>query len=287
MKPACQKDDALLRDIAEARTRGQARLWWLGQSGFLVQVAGKSVLFDPYLSDSLTAKYAQTDKPHERLTERVISPSQLTGVDVITSSHNHTDHLDAETLLPLLDANPRATLVVPRANVSFVLDRLGRVESRLVPIDAGETVRISGVELLGIPAAHNTVERDALGHCRFLGMVAQVEEWKLYHSGDTMLHDGLVPALRPLSIDVALVPINGNKPERRVAGNLNGAEAAKLSLDIGARLSVPHHFDMFAFNNEPPDLFVTECRRLGQAFRVLENGEGLDLGVSRAQRTNL
>ena len=102
MKSAFQKDDALLADIARARAEGRTRLWWLGQSGFLVCTREATVLFDPYLSDSLTKKYATTDKPHTRITERVIAPERLTEIDVITSSHNHTDHLDAETLLPML-----------------------------------------------------------------------------------------------------------------------------------------------------------------------------------------
>lgn len=279
MKAPRQKDDVFLRDIADARARGQARLWWLGQSGFLMHAAGQSVLFDPYLSDSLSVKYAQTDKPHERVTERVLSPERLTGIQVITCSHNHTDHLDAETLLPLFAANPQAMLVIPRANISFVLERLGSVETRLVPIDAGETVRVAGIEFAGIAAAHNTVERDEGGRCRFLGYVASIEKLRLYHSGDTLMHDGLVPTLRPQRVDVALLPINGNRPERRVAGNMNGPEAARLAFDIGAKLAIPHHFDMFAFNTESPDEFVGECRRLGQAFQVLENGSGLDLAT--------
>jgi L-ascorbate metabolism protein UlaG (beta-lactamase superfamily) len=277
MKPARQKDEALLRDIVEARQRGQARLWWLGQSGFLLCAAGKSVLLDPYLSDSLTRKYARTDKPHERMTERVIAPDQLVGIDVITSSHNHTDHLDAETLLPLLGANPQAKLVVPRANISFVLERLGNIENRLVMIDAGEAARVDGLEFLGVESAHNTIERDKAGHCRFLGYVVTAGNVKLYHSGDTLLHDRLAAALRPQRVQLALLPINGHRPERRVAGNMNGAEAAQLALEIGARLAIPHHFDMFVFNTESPDEFVAECRRLGQACKVLQNGEGLNL----------
>ena len=277
MKPARQKDDALLRDIAEARQRGQARLWWLGQSGFLLCAGGKSVLLDPYLSDSLTRKYAQTDKPHERITERVIAPERLTNIDVITSSHNHTDHLDAETLLPLFEANPRAKFVVPRANKSFVLDRLGPIEKRLVTIDAEEATRVDGVEFLGVESAHNTVERDEAAQCRFLGYVVSVGNVKLYHSGDTLVHERLASTLRPHRVGVALLPINGNRPERRVAGNMNATEAAQLALDIGAQLAIPHHFDMFVFNTASPDQFISECRRLGQACRVLENGEGLDL----------
>ena len=52
-------------------------LWWLGQSGFLVCSDGKTLLFDPYLSDSLTAKYAATDKPHTRMTAIPIAPEKL------------------------------------------------------------------------------------------------------------------------------------------------------------------------------------------------------------------
>lgn len=277
MKAAAQKDQALLRDIENARAAGRARLWWLGQSGFLVYADGKSILFDPYLSESLTKKYSNTDKPHKRLTERVVDPGLLKKIDVVTSSHNHTDHLDTETLLPLFQANPQALLVLPRANVAFVLDRLGHVETRLVPVDAGERVRVAGIEFLGIPAAHNSVERDERGSCRFLGYVARAGSLRLYHSGDTLLHEGLVPALRPEKVGVALVPINGNRPERRVAGNMTGVEAARLAFEIGAQLAVPHHFDMFAFNTEPPDDFEAECRRLGQTCRVLENGSALDL----------
>ena len=277
VSPAFQKDDVFLADLASTRARGRPRIWWLGQSGFLLHVDGKTVLFDPYLSDSLTRKYAQTDKPHVRLTECVVAPERLTGIALLASSHNHTDHLDSETLLPLLAANPHATLLVPRANRDFVLERLPGVESRLVEIDAGESVTSAGVEFHGIPAAHNLVERDEKGRCRFLGYVARLGNLTVYHSGDTLLHDGLAPALRPFSPDLALLPINGHQPERRVAGNLSGVEAAQLAKKIGARLVVPHHFDMFAFNTASPDEFEAECRRLGQAFRTLRNGEGMDL----------
>jgi L-ascorbate metabolism protein UlaG (beta-lactamase superfamily) len=277
MKEAHQKDRALLDDIAAARARRGTRLWWLGQSGFLLVTPTRTVLFDPYLSDSLTRKYAQTDKPHTRITERVVAPELLTEVDWITSSHNHTDHLDAETLLPLFEANPKAKLLLPRANVAFALERLGDVRARLVSTDAGHTVGDGELQFHGIPAAHNTVDRDEQGHCRYLCYVAQIGPLTVYHSGDTLWHDGLAPAVKPRQVDLALVPINGNKPERRVAGNMNGVEAAQFARTVGARLAIPHHFDMFAFNTEPPGEFEAECQRIGQPFKTLRNGEGVDL----------
>jgi L-ascorbate metabolism protein UlaG (beta-lactamase superfamily) len=74
-------------------------------------------------------------------------------------------------------------------------------------------------------------------------------------------------------VDVALLPINGYKAERRVAGNMNGSEAAQLAKEIGAGIVIPHHFEMFEFNTASPDEFVAECERLAQPYRVLKCGE--------------
>ena len=84
-------DEELLADIdAAAKSSDRAfHLWWLGQSGFLVQWQGRRLLIDPYLSNSLTKKYATTDKPHVRMTGIPIDPARLDFVDVVTSSHNH------------------------------------------------------------------------------------------------------------------------------------------------------------------------------------------------------
>jgi L-ascorbate metabolism protein UlaG (beta-lactamase superfamily) len=125
IKPVLQGDD-FLADVERAAQEApeHLHLWWLGQSGFLLQWQGRHLLFDPYLSDSLTRKYANTDKPHVRMTEIVVAPEQLKSIDVVTSSHNHTDHLDKDTLVPLLRVNPRLELVIPEANREFVVNRL-------------------------------------------------------------------------------------------------------------------------------------------------------------------
>lgn len=281
MKAAFQKDTVLLADIKMAIENRYTRLWWLGQSGFLLVRSGRAFVFDPYLSNSLTRKYAGTDKPHKRITELVIAPAMLASlgvIDWITASHNHTDHLDADTLLPLLAANPQTRLIIPAANREFVLERLGReVASRLVELDEGKSVVVGDAEIHGIASAHNTVERDAAGRCRFLGYVACWTGLTLYHSGDTLWHQNLAGALERFKVEVAMLPINGNRPERRVAGNLDGREAAKLAQAIRARVVIPCHYDLFEFNTDSPDLFVAECRRLSQPQRVLRNGEGLDL----------
>jgi L-ascorbate metabolism protein UlaG (beta-lactamase superfamily) len=273
IKPVLQ-DEAFLADVQAGQSESDHfNLWWLGQSGFLLQWNGRHLLFDPYLSDSLTKKYAGTDKPHVRMTERVIAPERLTFIDVVTSTHNHTDHLDAETLTPLMQANPKMDLVIPEANRAFVVDRLKTMIEFPIGLDAGRHTVVKGFEIHGIAAAHERIERDEQERCKFLGYVVQFGGWTVYHSGDTVRYPEMAATLKRFPIDVALLPINGAKPERRVAGNLDGREAANLGKDIGARMVIPCHFEMFEFNTASPHDFVKAARELGVGHRVLRAGE--------------
>ncbi len=273
IKPQLQ-GEAFLADVAAARVDAKSfHLWWLGQSGFLIQWQGKHLLLDPYLSDSLTLKYASTDKPHVRMTELVIAPERLDFIDIVTSSHNHTDHLDADTLKPLLRVNPGIQFLVPEANREFVAQRVGVAADRLTGVDAGQSVTLNGFEFHAIPAAHEGLDKDKLGRHIYLGYVVKFGPWTVYHSGDTVLFEGMVEWLKPFGVDVALLPINGRGPERRVAGNLWGREAAHLAKDIGAKCVIPCHYDMFSFNTASPEEFTTEGERIGQAYRVLKAGE--------------
>lgn len=274
-----QSGQALLEDVH--RTAGEAgdgfRTWWLGQSGFLIQWRGRHLLFDPYLSDSLTRKYAPTDKPHVRLTRQVVEPGRLDFVDVVTSSHNHTDHLDTETLNPLLEANPGMELVIPEANRAFVSERLGCEPDLPLGVDDGEEVEVGVFRFRGVAAAHNEVEQDEEGRCRYLGYIVRFGPWTVYHSGDTLWHPGLTGSLAGREIDLAFLPINGNRPERRVAGNLDGAEAVHLARESGIGVVIPCHFEMFAFNTETPELFIRTADATGQSVKVLRSGESLRL----------
>jgi len=175
VKSAFQKDDAFLADVQRVVDSDGRSIWWLGQSGFLIVQNRRSILLDPYLSDSLTLKYANTDKPHVRITEQVVHPAMLDtrdGLELILSSHNHTDHFDPVTLEALLISKPDFSLIVPAANREVSIERLGeRFSSRLKYLDDGASLTIGDIEIHGIPSAHNTVERDNDGHCRFLAYV--------------------------------------------------------------------------------------------------------------------
>ena len=273
IQPLLQDEEFLADALEAAGGERVLHFWWLGQSGFLLKWQSRFLLFDPYLSDSLTVKYAQTDKPHVRMTERVVAPGRLAFIDVATSSHNHTDHLDAETLGPLLSVNPGMRLVIPEANRAFVADRLGCDLSFPDGLGDGGSARLGAFHFRGIAAAHEDLETDALGRHRFLGYVVHFGPWAVYHSGDTVLYDGLAERVAPFGVDVAFLPINGRAPGRRVAGNLDGRGAAGLAKAIGAGLVIPCHYETFAFNTASPDCFVAAAASLEQPYRVPAAGE--------------
>ncbi len=272
IRPALQ-DDELLMDIHRAKSELGLHLWWLGQSGFLIQHEGRHFLIDPYLSDSLTDKYAQSENPHIRMTERVLSPERLDFIDVVTSSHNHTDHLDATTLQSIFKVNPKVRFVIPEANRHFVVNRLGVALDLPTGIDAFQQIKIADFTIHAVPAAHEQLDRDEQGRHLYLGYIIEFGPWRIYHSGDTVLYHGMADLLRPFHVDIALLPINGSDPSRKVAGNLNGAEAAQLAHDIGAKLVIPCHYDMFTFNTAHPNLFQETATALRQPFRTLRTGE--------------
>jgi L-ascorbate metabolism protein UlaG (beta-lactamase superfamily) len=269
MKKPFQSGATLLDDFERAYgDSAKVHLWWLGQSGFLVSHMEDFLAIDPYLSDSLTLKYAATDKPHTRMTERLIDPASLNFVFVILSTHNHTDHLDADTIRPMLRDNPAAQIFAPAANLDLVSERSGRPVSDLFGMDDGTETGIGPFRMHAVPAAHEAIDRDAQGRCKYLGYIVQMGRFSIYHSGDTIVYPGMVERLRPFRVDIAILPINGK------VGNMSGREAARLAKDIGAKLVIPCHYDMFEFNTaDPADEFIPECQRLGQPYRVLQLGE--------------
>ena len=253
-------DEALLADVAAASDPDRICVWWLGQSGFLIKCAGRHLLIDPYLSDSLTRKYAGTDRPHVRMSRRVVDPAALDFVDVAASTHGHTDHLDAETLAPVLAAG--AALVCPAAGRALARSRTGREPD--VALDWGERATIAGFELEAVPAAHPRMVPE------YTGYVVRCAGRRVYHSGDSEVYPGMAGRVGP--VDLALLPING------ALANMGGVDAARLARALPAGLAVPCHYDMFEFNTASPDPFAAECERLGQPFQVLRLGERLSVG---------
>ena len=248
--------EELIREIHASKEETGMHVWWLGQSGFLVQVAGENLLLDPYLSDSLTTRYADTDTPYERITGLVVNPELLSFVDVVTSSHAHGDHLDAGTLPHVLAGD--AAFVCAAGSEHVAAERAGRHPDAVLGI--GDDATFGGFIIQTVPAYHE-------GAPEAIGYVIRNGAYALYHAGDSRRVQGMAETVAPHGVDIAFVPINGQH------GNMDGADAARLAYEANAHIAVPCHHEMFRFNTATTSRFVAECMRIGQEFRLPRAGE--------------
>jgi L-ascorbate 6-phosphate lactonase len=232
-------------------------LTWLGQAGFRLAIGGLQVLIDPFLSEHEARLYPPPDLP-----------PLATGIDFLLVTHDHVDHLDLGFLPRLTELSPGATVVLPTPCVGRV-DALG-TGLRVIGVQPGDSLDLSGtVKLEVLPAWHAVEVADGYtegragdGLARFVGYVVRTPTISLYHSGDTIVTDGLREALAATSVDVALLPINGRDYFREavgLVGNMDAREAVRLAEEAGVKLLIPMHWDLFAGNTVRPGTAVDEA----------------------------
>lgn len=234
-----------------AKPASDAALYWLGQAGFAIRAGERTLLIDPYLSDSLERKYRGSATPHGRMMPAPITVDDLPPVDLVLVTHQHTDHMDPDTLAPLAARQPATRFVVPAAAAEEARRRIGVDNSRLEAARPGVPLTpFPGLNVMPIRAAHEVLDP------RFLGYGLSIEGLTIVHSGDTIPFEGQVAELQALHADVALFPVNGHSAElaqKGIAGNFTLEEAVATAIAASIPLLVAHHYGMFAFNTAAPD----------------------------------
>ncbi|WP_455383129.1 MBL fold metallo-hydrolase [Salinispira pacifica] len=265
---------------------GELRIAWLGQAGFLLEGAGLRIVIDPYLSDSLAEKYRGTEFPHLRMAPPPIAPAELADLDLVLSTHAHTDHLDPGTLPVLQERNPKCRFVVARAVRDKAVER-GLDAARLIEVNAGDTLDPGGgVRIHVLPSAHEKLTQDDSGNHLFLGYLFDFGGVTLYHSGDCVPFEGQAELLRNLDARVLLLPVNGRDEYRSshgIPGNFLLAEAIDLYISTGADYLIGHHFGLFDFNTIDPGDARHRIRSShpGRGDRLLIAEEGLSYRFRR------
>jgi len=274
-----QRDENFVEDFHSAdKVTGAIHVWWLGQSCFLLKWNGIGLLIDPYLSDSITRANHGTETPYNRVSERVVDPLKLSGIDYVVCTSIRPDRFDTETILPLLAANPNMKLVVPAGSKNEVTEALGSASPPTVGINAGAHETAPPFDFHGIDAATPKIRRDAHGNSRDIGYVIIFGPFSIYVSGETTWHTHLIKQVRRWPINLALLPINGEERTGEKGDTLNGFEAAALAKAISTNIVMPAHFNLFDTGNVSPDEFLSCCERLDQRQRILELGQRMTMG---------
>lgn len=252
----------------------EIQLCWLGQSGFQVSYGEFQLLVDPYLSDSCLKLQSKLD--HTRCTPIVRAPETLKA-DIYLITHNHADHFDPETILPVMENNPGCRFFCPgdcRGKIEkFFPDKAEKFEF----VSAGKMIGLaSGIELHTIPAAHEELETDENGEYKAVSFLVNFrnENISIFFGGDTISYPGQDAAvLRALPAGAELVmclPVNGRDEARHamgIAGNMDVDEAVALAKKCGAGLLIPCHIKMFAGNDPVEEVSAEYC--IGQGVNTL------------------
>lgn len=236
---------------------GHLAVWALGQQGYLLKGGSHVVVIDPYLSDQVAE--ITGDPAFHRLVPVAIEPRDITFAEFVLSTHAHADHCDPKTLVPLMKASPQARLLTSYTGQATLLEAgVDSARIEVPPID--RPVRYGdGLTITAIPSAHYAFEPDEQGNPAYLGFILQMNGVNVYHSGDTIIYEGMIERLKAHNLDLACLPINGRdwfREHEDLVGNLDYREAADLASAAGVEVLLPSHNDMFAGNRINPSYLL-------------------------------
>jgi len=243
---------------------GSVALWWLGQAGFVFKSpGGKTVVVDPYLTNSCMEPGAQAGFDVDRLVPPPIEPEELAAFDAYLVTHSHQDHLDPETLSRYREAGGRGLYIAP-ADACEKLDAWGVPEGERQMTWPNRTHRLGDLEIrttFAIPFGG-----DDLTHVGYLFSIEGGP--RIYLTGDTAYEEILPLSVAPHKPDVLITVIN---PCFR---NLSPIEAARLARLLDVKVAIPCHYDMFRSNGLSPQMFHTNLKveGLGDRYRELTHG---------------
>lgn len=254
-----------LEMLSTSLPEGFAAFWYIGQEGYVILLNGKYILCDAFL----------LDMPNVRKYPPVMDARELTFIDYVFCSHGHLDHTDPKTLSVLPKVNEKARFFTPYAVAERAIE-LGVPRQRLTPLTQDKPVELDGLTVTTIPAAHEQLHFDDDGNAMELGYIFDGGGIRIYHSGDCCVYDGLENRLGGL--DVALLPINGRdyyRLKRDCIGNMDSTEALTLARNIGAKLLIPMHYDLFPGNTVNIAQFCDLLHRdfPGQKYKIMQTGE--------------
>ena len=252
---------------------------WVGHATMLVRLAGKNILFDPIFSDRASPVGFAGPR---RVVPLPIDIPELPRIDVVLISHNHYDHLDAEsvTRLAAMEQGSPRFLVPLGLKVWFATLGITRVDE----YDWWQETREGDLRITFVPAQHWSKRRlDDANQTLWGGWVVEGEGLRLIHTGDS----GYSKDFRDIGerlgpFDMAFIPIGSYAPRWFMqVMHLDVPEAVQVRADLRAERAIGMHWGTFESLadeplDEPPALLARERQARGltpEQFDVLKIGE--------------
>jgi L-ascorbate metabolism protein UlaG (beta-lactamase superfamily) len=220
---------------------------FLGQSAFLLESGGTTVLTDPFLSGNPLAAASADD----------VEP------DVILLTHGHADHL-GDTVDIAKRTGCTVLAIVELAN------EIGGAGVDVVDPNLGGTVKFDWGWVKLVPALHTAVSPSGTPHVA-AGLLINLGDRLIYHLGDTCLFSDLqLISRRGDKVDLALVPIGGHYTMDRY-------DAVTAVEFVAPTQVIPCHYNTFPPIEADAQAFKADVEAAGHAEVVV-----LDPGASHS-----
>ena len=210
--------------------KNELKIRWIGQGGYLLYDGESEICIDPYLSDVVNRVAGRG-----RMVEPPFAPEALKS-DGVICTHDHLDHVDIDAI-PLMHKDIR--FYAP-THAEKTLRACG--VTKYSPFDEGQKYQIGSFWIEAVFADHSVPA---------VGVLIRHGDITVYISGDTEYNERL-EELSERGIDLMIICINGR------LGNMNAADAARLTKIIRPRVSVPTHYGMFESNTEDPEAYTSQ-----------------------------
>jgi L-ascorbate metabolism protein UlaG (beta-lactamase superfamily) len=224
------------------------RVTWIGHSSMLVEIDGVRVLLDPVWEER--ASPVQWFGP-KRFFAPPLRLEDLPPLDVVLVSHDHYDHLGADTVRRLAELQPGARWVTSLA-VGAILHGFGVGAEQITELDWTETARIEAVggaasEITSLPTRHFSGRSMSNRFETLWGsFVLRGAEHKVYFGADSGWWEGFAEiggAYGPF--DLTMLEVGAfNELWKQIHMGPDGA--ARSFQDMGATgLLMPIHWGLF------------------------------------------
>lgn len=226
-----------------------ARLTYFGHAAFMLEIDGKRILIDPWLSNPLSP----------------VKPGDVKDVDLVIVTHGHFDHIgDAAAVLK---NNPKAKVVAVYELAAHVAKEAGIGEDRIVGGNIGGPMKVDGLDIALTPATHSS---SGIGVAT--GVVVRGSEATVYHAGDTGVFFDMKLIGEIYKPHVALLPIGGHF-------TMDPVEAAKAVELLRPKVAIPMHYGTFPILYGKPEEFkkLVESKCLPTEVVFVKPGESYEL----------
>jgi L-ascorbate metabolism protein UlaG (beta-lactamase superfamily) len=224
-------------------------LTWYGHSAFGIEVGGKSLLFDPFITENPLAKKIDINK---------------IPADYIFISHGHGDHTGDTVAI----AGRTGALVIAAYEVTDWFGKQGVKNTH--PMNYGGKKELDFGSVKCVNAIHSSVLPDGTYGGNPMGFLFKTTEKNFYYSGDTALTLDMQLIPKWAKLDFAVLCIGDNF----TMGYEDAVEAAKM---IGCKKVIGVHYDTFGYITIDREKALKAFSDEGVELVLLEIGEKIEL----------